>query len=165
MTPEQREKKRLYNKQWRLNNVQFKEHQKEYGKQYYATNKEELLDKNKQWSINNPEKRRKINQKRHYMLNFGITIEQYNEIFDKQGGCCAVCNRHQSEFKMALAVDHNHMTDGIRGLLCSNCNLILGHANDNINILQNAIQYLKVMDIHLDADGQCPLSKAGISNL
>lgn len=50
---------------------------------------------------------------------YGITPEQYDELFEKQNGCCAVCGRHQREFKTRLAVDHDHATGEIRGLLCN----------------------------------------------
>lgn len=58
---------------------------------------------------------------------YGITIEQYNEMFETQNGCCSICTKHQSEFKRALAVDHDHQTLQIRGLLCGKCNKFLGH--------------------------------------
>ena len=50
------------------------------------------------------------------------------------GGSCGSGRR--------LAVDHNHTTGKVRGLLCSNCNTLLGKAKDNVNILQAAIDYL-----------------------
>lgn len=59
-----------------------------------------------------------------------ITIEQYNDMFTKQEGCCAICSRHESEFKRRLAVDHNHSTGVIRGLLCCLC-------NTNLAVLEN----------------------------
>jgi hypothetical protein len=84
-------------------------------------------------------------QKRELQLkrNFNLTSEQYNQMFEQQQGCCAICNRHQSEFKRRLIVEHNHDSNKIRGLVCHNCNSILGHAHDDINILLNAIEYLR----------------------
>ena len=62
--------------------------------------------------------------KRAYNLKrkYGITVEQYNQMLKNQNHCCAVCDRHEDEFKIKLAVDHNHVTGEIRGLLCSHCN-------------------------------------------
>jgi hypothetical protein len=74
---------------------------------------------------------------------YGITIEEYNKIFQKQKGKCAICGKHQAEFKVALAVDHNHITNEVRGLLCCNCNMGIGRLQDNVEILNNAISYLK----------------------
>lgn len=73
---------------------------------------------------------------------YGITTEEYNKLFDKQNGCCATCGKHQSEFKKALVVDHNHNTGEVRGLLCSPCNHIIGLCYEDIIILNNIINYL-----------------------
>jgi hypothetical protein len=73
----------------------------------------------------------------------GIGIEEYNLMFINQSGQCLICKKHQSEFKRALAVDHCHTTNKIRGLLCHKCNLILGYAHDDVEILKSAIEYLK----------------------
>lgn len=105
----------------------------------------------KQWRENNPEKRAaqsKLEGKKDYSrnkqlkYNYGITLEDYNDMFTKQNGCCAICNIHQSEIKKRLSVDHCHTTGKVRHLLCQSCNTILGMAKEDINILQNAITYL-----------------------
>lgn len=57
---------------------------------------------------------------------YGITPAIYQDMFEKQKGCCAICGKHQLEFKRKLCVDHNHETGTIRGLLCSGCNYSLG---------------------------------------
>lgn len=54
---------------------------------------------------------------------YGLTKQQYDELFENQNGCCGLCGRHQSEFKTRLAVDHCHQSSEIRSLLCSYCNL------------------------------------------
>jgi hypothetical protein len=43
---------------------------------------------------------------------------------------------------MMLAVDHDHETGQVRALLCSTCNIMIGHAQDDVSILARAIQYL-----------------------
>lgn len=53
---------------------------------------------------------------------FGITPQQYQELYDKQNGCCAVCGKTELEEGRKLAVDHDHKTGEIFGLLCSFCN-------------------------------------------
>jgi len=62
--------------------------------------------------------------RREYSLKkkYGITVKQYDELLEKQNQCCAICDKHASEFKTRLAVDHNHVTGEIRGLLCTYCN-------------------------------------------
>jgi len=81
----------------------------------------------------NPQVRRNINLKHRY----GITEEQYNEMFANQNGRCAICYCAES-----LCVDHNHITGRIRGLLCQSCNKALGMFKEEIPTIQNAINYL-----------------------
>jgi hypothetical protein len=78
--------------------------------------------------------------KRHY----GISVEEYENFLVKQNGVCAICGNKQpdSSKKSRLCVDHDHKTDKIRGLLCSNCNTALGLMKDDINRLAKAIEYL-----------------------
>ena len=75
--------------------------------------------------------------------DFGITLEEYNTMFTKQNGCCKICGRHQTEFNKRLAVDHDHVTGVVRGLLCQQCNQALGMFYDNIDTLISAINYLE----------------------
>jgi len=74
--------------------------------------------------------------------NYGITLEDYNIIFNSQEGRCKICTRHQMEFKKRLHVDHCHKTGKVRGLLCTKCNFGLGYLNDDVTLLTNAIEYL-----------------------
>lgn len=74
---------------------------------------------------------------------YGISVEQYNEMFTAQYGCCAICNKHQSAFKRRLAVDHDHETGIVRGLLCGSCNTSLGGFCEDIDTLESAIKYIK----------------------
>lgn len=73
---------------------------------------------------------------------YGVDLDQYNEMFNNQNGCCAICGTHQTDLTRSLAVDHCHSNGNVRGLLCSNCNLMIGHAKDNIDTLLSAICYL-----------------------
>ena len=90
---------------------------------------------------NNPglrAKQREWNLKRDY----GITVEEYDAVHKKQNGLCAICKKESNHKSGKLFVDHNHVTGNIRGLLCNPCNLLLGHSNDDISILKEAIKYL-----------------------
>jgi hypothetical protein len=64
-------------------------------------------------------------------------------LFIKQNGCCAICGKHQSEFKHRLNLDHNHKTLQIRGLLCYYCNKFRVGRNDLKSAIQ-LVNYLKV---------------------
>lgn len=74
---------------------------------------------------------------------YGINEEIYNEMYNEQNGCCKICGTHTSHLSERLAVDHCHSTGKVRGLLCRFCNLMIGNAYDDTNILKNAIKYLE----------------------
>jgi hypothetical protein len=65
------------------------------------------------------------------------------KLFNCQKGRCAICGIHQADLKRALCLDHDHKTGKVRGLLCYNCNFLIGNAKDNIGTLQRAIKYLE----------------------
>lgn len=77
---------------------------------------------------------------------YRISLVDYREMLIQQNGVCAICGRpeistHQGKLRH-LSVDHNHTTGTIRGLLCHNCNAMLGYAGDRIDVLMNAGHYL-----------------------
>lgn len=76
----------------------------------------------------------------HLKRNFGITAAEYQARVSAQGGLCAICDQ---EPRKALAVDHDHVTGAIRGLLCHACNLGLGQFGDDIARLRKALMYLE----------------------
>lgn len=77
---------------------------------------------------------------RHLMSLYSITSEEYEEILTAQGGKCAVCRK--PPIKTRLAVDHDHRTGLVRGLLCNYCNLRVIGKMTNAEILQRATDYL-----------------------
>lgn len=88
----------------------------------------------------NPDRSRKQNLKHSY----GITLEQYEALYKSQDGKCLICNgSFPNRGKDGLVVDHCHNEGHIRGLLCAKCNTGLGQFGDDIQRLQNAIEYLK----------------------
>ncbi len=107
-----------------------------YSTEELKIRKEAAINK---WQKSNPDKIKNNRLKR----DFGITLDDYNQMLFKQSGCCAICNIHHTEFSRALYVDHCHTTGKIRGLLCNSCNLVLGKIKDNITILKQSIKYLK----------------------
>lgn len=71
----------------------------------------------------------------------GMTTEQYDTLFRRQGGVCAICGTAPRSRR--LAVDHDHGNGKVRGLLCKRCNHhLLGGAHDSIELLRKAIDYL-----------------------
>ena len=63
-------------------------------------------------------------QKYHIKKTFGVTLEQYGEMFTRQNGVCAIC-KNECKTHTRLTVDHDHETDKVRGLLCFRCNTSL----------------------------------------
>jgi len=79
------------------------------------------------------------NLKRHY----DITLGDYEGILAAQGGVCAICGRSPEEFKLTFAVDHNHITGKVRGVVCPDCNRGLGGFHDDPVLVEKALEYLK----------------------
>lgn len=74
---------------------------------------------------------------------YGLLPGEYAALYELQDGRCFICQRATGTGKRKLAVDHDHVTNEPRGLLCSLCNKgILGHCRDSIEMLQRAIDYL-----------------------
>lgn len=87
------------------------------------------------WKIRNPEK-----VKDWYLKDtYGISLEQYHQLLEKQGGKCAIC----SDLLAKIYVDHCHESGVVRGLLCITCNTGLGKFGDSIELLQKAVLYLQ----------------------
>ena len=97
--------------------------------EYREKNRELIKAKQRKYNKENPEKRKNAILKNVY----GITLEQYNKIFEKQKGKCAICKRHQKELTRTLCVDHNHKTKQVRGLLCLTCNTDVSVVENRLN--------------------------------
>lgn len=79
--------------------------------------------------------------------SYGLTVEQWDEIWGSQEGKCAICGDiPDPEAKRRFHVDHNHTTGTVRGILCHSCNVALGHSKESKEILQAMISYLDYWD-------------------
>jgi len=123
-------------------------HYEKYGRKWYEANKEKELLRAKQYYIEKgymlkkeayPNRRKAILKYR-----YGITPEDFEVLFFKQNGKCAIC---RVEYHLTMHIDHDHVTGKVRGLLCNNCNRGLGHFKDSYQTLANAIQYLRKSEI------------------
>src|SRR5579859_3784018 len=86
----------------------------------------------------------KRSQKRRETLKvYGLTPEEYDVLIKLQSGLCAICDKPETKIVNGtlslLSVDHCHKTGKNRQLLCSQCNLMLGNANDDPEILRRGI--------------------------
>lgn len=80
-------------------------------------------------------------------LRFKLTVEQRQQMENSQNGVCAICSKPETAVDSQgrtkrLAIDHDHHTGRIRGLLCSKCNLGIGHLNDDSTLINNSWIYL-----------------------
>ena len=73
------------------------------------------------------------------LKRFGLTPDVYAEMVKQQDNKCLICQKIPSR----LCVDHSHTTGKVRALLCNECNAGLGRFQDNVQFLQNAIEYIK----------------------
>lgn len=82
----------------------------------------------------------KAHRERHLIRKYGVTIKDYESMFLQQMGLCAICGKSQER---AFDVDHDHLSKVVRGLLCTNCNRMIGHAHDSPERLRAAADYLE----------------------
>jgi hypothetical protein len=77
---------------------------------------------------------------KHLSSTYGITDGQYKQMLAVQNNRCAICGLTSDK---RLVVDHCHHSGRVRGLLCNRCNLGMGHLQDDVQVLESAIKYLK----------------------
>lgn len=124
-------------------------------KQQYWENKEEENKKNRLWwSLHKEEVAERRKSKYDYTktkdtyLNwkYGISMDVYSEILEAQKYRCAICGCDSRLQQKALAVDHDHETGKVRGLLCTSCNTAIGSFKDSVELLYKAIEYLRSVE-------------------
>lgn len=87
--------------------------------------------------------------------NYGLDAGEYQMIFESQGGVCAICGQEETKLDRSgkvqpLAIDHDHKCCPgarscgacVRGLLCSACNVGIGHMNEDVDRLFKAMLYI-----------------------
>ena len=109
--------------------LKHKDKEKETRRKYLIKNREKVLEKQRKYNKENPLKRKNAVLKNVY----GITLVQYNEMFETQEGKCAICQRHQNELTRTLCVDHDHKTNKVRALLCVTC-------NTDVSVVENRLE-------------------------
>ena len=110
----------------------------------YASNprvRKLALAGSKRWRLKNPEKIKVRSRDNYLKRTHGINYQQKLDLLAAQGGVCQIC-RTASPGKRGWAVDHNHVTLEIQGILCQKCNVGLGYFNDDADLLRAAMNYL-----------------------
>lgn len=116
-----------------------------HGQQSIRTRDPERHKRNKRESTarqrrNNPDRFHAVELRR----SFGIDRSEYVRMLEEQGGVCAICRLPESDSNRSrLAVDHDHSSGAIRGLLCRRCNTALGLMGDCAERLEMAARYLR----------------------
>jgi hypothetical protein len=97
--------------------------------------------------LSNTKDRKRIRARRNKLKRqYGMTVEEWETLFNAQGRCCANSGCRAKEPKGIRGywhTDHDHITGQIRGILCRKCNLALGHVNDSTVLLRGLIEYIE----------------------
>lgn len=98
---------------------------------------------------NNTQQNKRAIMLKHHYLRYGLTEHDVQALFEQQRGLCACCGNPETaivqrtgKIKM-LHVDHDHKTGKVRGLLCQDCNMSLGHLQDSSQRIQMLLDYAK----------------------
>ena len=131
-----KEHRKGYYSKWRDENV---DGIRENKKKQYLLIKDSVEYKQKIKDYKKKPEAKEQSRDYHYRKKYNISTEIYNKMYDNQNGKCDICYKNFNR----LAVDHNHTTGLVRGLLCYKCNVGIGLLQDNINILKNSVLYLE----------------------
>jgi len=130
---------------------------KEWNRQDYKNNSEKYIKRARQWEKDNPERKKQLNKqwnKDHpkrvretsrrakMKYRYGLSYEDWLEMWESQDGKCAICGKIFITPSDAH-IDHDHKTDELRGLLCKKCNFGISFFDDDPEPLAKAIKYLK----------------------
>jgi Recombination endonuclease VII len=133
-------------------------------RRYRETHKEQISDYARRKWQTDPDHREKhrvrnrLAQRRMVLRKvYGISWADYEAMFERQGGACAICKRTG----VTLCVDHCHLTGEVRGLLCIRCNSAIGFCSDDPALLQAAAAYLQAAcDRQKTQNSGCVVAKA-----
>ena len=128
---------------------QASDNRREYQKQYARKRRKESGYRERKRELSNsyyqslsPEKKQEYSR-RVQLWKHGMSIEDYDTLLEKQNGVCAICMEPETGVEgQRLAVDHDHETGRVRGLLCRKCNLGIGNLDDDPSLLWKALEYL-----------------------
>lgn len=142
------EKRKAYYRSYRKRNLEkCRKWSRDWKKKHY----DKWKDQAKKYRKSHPEKIKAYREKYKKLgktklsqikSRYGITQKDVKNIIQIQGGKCPICKKSFSE--TVGCIDHDHKTKKVRGVIHRKCNLLIGYANEDINILQNAISYLEL---------------------
>ena len=109
--------------------------QEEMGIDVWRAKRREYVRRHKE---KHPDRVKAGDRRRALRRDFNISVEEYDALFEQQGGRCKFCSAEPNG-KM-LAVDHDHRTGAVRGLLCGPCNMALGVLEDHLQEVMSYVQ-------------------------
>jgi hypothetical protein len=117
---------------------------KQKAKEWIDNNKEKILEYREIYKtdILKQERSKAYHRARWLRLNFNMTVDDYMDMFEKQDGKCLICGIDKNILNKNFAIDHDHTTGKVRGLLCHNCNVSIGLMKDSPFLLHKAAEYL-----------------------
>lgn len=107
----------------------------------YQRTKVKVYQQSQAWKAANPASTKLSVRKCRLKREFGLSLEDYDALFEKQSGGCAICGESCKTGKR-LAVDHEHASGIVRGLCCAGCNTSLGLLKESPAVLASALRYL-----------------------
>lgn len=111
-------------------------------REWAITNRDRVRAYQKQWKKDNPEKQRALNRRSWLKRFYGLTVEEWEAMFEAQGRACKCCGSPDPKASNGWHVDHCHDSKRVRGILCQQCNIMLGCAADDPSILKKGAEYL-----------------------
>lgn len=112
-----------------------------YTRKWRLANHEKTKELQRRSYYRAKEKEPTLNRRRRLKSKYGLSQEDVDRILVSQDGKCSGCGLPLT--MNIIAVDHNHKTNKVRGLLCTLCNTSLGHAKDNPETLRRLADYLE----------------------
>jgi hypothetical protein len=79
---------------------------------------------------------------RTLIRNYGISLDEYHCLLLAQNSRCAICKTEMKDYSRRFSVDHCHITNKVRGLLCLQCNVGIGNLKESPTVIVSALDYL-----------------------
>ena len=167
------EQAKEYRRQWYLRN---KEYVLQKNREWIAANPDKKREQDRRYREKDPEgylERQRArtqryaarypgrtsmsSRKSHLLRRYGLTPEQWDEMFAAQGQCCAICGGSEPGSSNGWETDHCHHSGAVRFILCTHCNRGLGAFKDNPALMRKAADMLEDLQSQVDDQPDRPV--------
>lgn len=120
-----------------------KEQQRAARKKWQKKDPQYRAKESKRWREKDPKRFKARHRDQNYRAKYGLRLVEVKALWEAQGGLCAIC-KEPTAFggKGGARLDHDHVTNEVRGILCNRCNCGLGQFRDNPSLLAAAVEYI-----------------------